>query len=375
MPIAIQTYTDSLVPGVRAFNKRVAGADPSSFGFPESPIPHWLAPVGGDSARSDLPYQEMFVATDDAGVVRGGYVLKHQSFAFAGAIRSVGFYRAPLSEGIADRRFATLGAQMLRDAIRRQPLLFALGLGGREQALTRMLQVMRWNIAEVPFYYRIARGGRVFRELRAIRTSALRRIAMNAVAWSGAGWLAPPVLHGSAPRVPPDVSVVEAWPSQPDMDELFHLESKAFSFCAVRTRAVLDRLYEPPNPHRAVIGVVGPANALAGWAVVLNTPMHDDKYFGDLRLGSIIDVWARAGREASVISAAVAYLQEREAELIISNQSHHRWCSAMRDNGFRQGPSNFLFAAAPALWTLLGGQDALDRVHLLRADGDGPIHL
>ena len=92
-------------------------------------------------------------------------------------------------------------------------------------------------------------------------------------------------------------------------------------------------------------------------------------------MGSIIDVLAREGAERPVITAATEYLRGSRADLIISNQSHRAWRGALEHCGFRQGPSNFLFAASPGLWTLLGGEAAIDRVHLLRADGDGPIHL
>ena len=373
MPISIQTYAEPLVPAVRAFNERIAASD-GAFPFPESPIPGWLAPNSTDHSLDASVYQEMFAATDETGAVRGGYVLKHQLFTVAGDIRSIGFYRSPVSEGIADRRYATVGAMLLRDALRRQPLLFALGLGDREGPLPRMLQAMRWNIAEVPFYFRIERG-RTFRELRAVRTSTLRRAVFDVAALTGAGAIASRFLHRPIPHLPAGWTIVGSLPPAAEADALFQSVAPAFSFCAVRTRAVLDRLYETPSPCRQGLSVFDNHGALAGWAIVLSTPMHDDKYFGNLRVGSIIDVLARNGAEWSVIAAATAYLHDSRADLIISNQSHRRWRDALQHCGFRQGPSNFLFAASPGLWTMLGGEAALDRVHLLRADGDGPIHL
>jgi len=358
---------------VRAFNERIATCD-GAFPFPESPIPGWLAPNGADHSRDASVYQEMFAATDETGAVRGAYILKHQLFTIAGDIRSIGFYRSPVSEGIADRRYATLGAMLLRDALRRQPLLFALGIGDREEPLTRMLQAMRWNISEVPFYFRIERG-RTFHELRAVRTSTLRRAAFDVAAWSGAGAIASRFLHRPIPHLPGGWTIVLSLPPADEADALFQSAAPGFSFCAVRNRAVLDRLYEAPNSCRQALSVFDDRGDLAGWAIVLSTPMHDDKYFGNLRVGSIIDVLARPGAEWSVIAAATAWLRDSRADLIISNQSHRGWVNALQHCGFRQGPSNFLFAASPGLWTLIGGEAALDRVHLLRADGDGPIHL
>jgi hypothetical protein len=59
-------------------------------------------------------------------------------------------------------------------------------------------------------------------------------------------------------------------------------------------------------------------------------------------------------------------------DLIVSNQLHGAWVSALRGAGFRAGPSNFIFAMSKALTALIpeGAE-----VHINRGDGDGPIHL
>jgi hypothetical protein len=373
LALTIQHYTEAMVPAVRAFNARIAQSDAFDFGFPESPVPAWLPRTSDPVAGAGI-HQDMYVALDDSGAVRGGYVLKHQLFTVAGQIRSVGFYRAPVSEGIADKRYASMGAALLRDALRREKLLFSLGIGSREHPLSRLLLAMKWTLTEVPFFFRIERGARVFRELRAVRTSALRRLTLDVAAFTGAA-LAPRLLHGTRPRLSAGWRIDEGLPPAEEIDSLFHHEARRYSFCAVRTRAVLDRLYELPNPSRVFLTIINPERRLAGWAVVLNTPMRDDKYFGNLRVGSIVDTFAAEGAEPELVAGASAYLREMGAELIVSNQSHREWIRAMQRNGFRMGPSNYLFAASPALWTQLGAQDAVDRVHLLRADGDGPIHL
>jgi len=159
-------------------------------------------------------------------------------------------------------------------------------------------------------------------------------------------------------------------------DEIFREARDATSLIAVRSCEVLERLY-PVDDQRFIRLRVGTgSDETLGWAVVLCNPLRNHRHFGNLRLGSIVDGLARPGSEGRVIRAATDYLQSAGADLIVSNQSHHAWCRAMRQCGYFQGPSNFLFAASPDLVKRLEPYDEkLSRVHMTRGDGDGPIHL
>ena len=88
-----------------------------------------------------------------ADEVRGGYFIRTQPFLFAGKSTSVGHYNAPLSEGIIDKRYAAVGAAMLAHALAEQPLLFAMGMGGADRPLPRMLRAMGWSILETPVLF------------------------------------------------------------------------------------------------------------------------------------------------------------------------------------------------------------------------------
>src|SRR5262245_32826009 len=101
--------------------------------FPESPIPEWLPPLPGATL-----FQEMFLAAEE-GIVRGGYILKHQEFMLNKQRRLVDFYHSPLSEGLIDRKYSAVGLKLLQDALKRNPPLYALGMGGRDKPLPRML--------------------------------------------------------------------------------------------------------------------------------------------------------------------------------------------------------------------------------------------
>src|SRR5262245_30545750 len=129
MGIVIQPFTEDRIAAVRAFNARLAAGGAAEFAFPESP----------DPARRE------FLALD-AGAVRGGYILREHDFRAAGAVHRVAHYRLPLSEGLVDRAYAGVGAALLRHAMSQQPMLYALGMGGLDRPLPRMLAAAGWRL-------------------------------------------------------------------------------------------------------------------------------------------------------------------------------------------------------------------------------------
>src|SRR5205085_3455005 len=98
--------------------------------------------------------QQEFLVVDGVNV-RGGYTLRAQDFSIAGQIRRVAHYRLPLSEGLVDKAYIGVGALMLRHALSQWPLLFALGMGGLDRPLPRMLQALGWSLKPVGFYFKV----------------------------------------------------------------------------------------------------------------------------------------------------------------------------------------------------------------------------
>src|SRR6266550_4035806 len=71
----------------------------------------------------------------DGDQIRGGYLLQWRAFSIRGEIRQVCAYQTPISEGIINRKYASVGALMIRDALAVNPLLYAVGMGGPAQPL------------------------------------------------------------------------------------------------------------------------------------------------------------------------------------------------------------------------------------------------
>ena len=79
---------------------------------------------------------------------------------------------------------------------------------------------------------------------------------------------------------------------------------------------------------------------------------------------------------ASVVRAATEVLEKDGVDLIVSNQSHHVWGSALEKAGFLKGPSTFIFAASKKLTELLQPSENPASFHITRADGDGlPVNF
>jgi hypothetical protein len=156
-------------------------------------------------------------------------------------------------------------------------------------------------------------------------------------------------------------------------DELWQRCAAKYTACAVRDSATLNVLYQP---EKYICLKLFRNSQLLGWAVVLDTQMHDNKYFGEMRLGSIADCFAAPEDAPAVVQAATNFLHARGVDLIISNQAHHAWTKALKSSGYFTGPSNFIFAASKELANVLSPLDeTFSGLHLNRGDGDGPINL
>jgi hypothetical protein len=344
MSLEIVAYTQEAVPAVREFNQRLLGSGGlmasalADRQFPETPDPGWM------------PGMELFLAVEGS-MVRGGYILRRQSFSVAGATLPAAHYRLPLSEGIVNRSYAMLGLRMVRDALSREPRLYGLGMGGWEQPLPQMLKRLGWSMCAVPFYFKVVHPFRFLRHIRALRTSPLRRAALDAAAYTGAGWLGMKALGLASPLARLPAGGVELAPGfAPWADDVWERSRSAYALLGERDAATLDRLYPASDPRFLRVRAAG------GWAVLLDTQMRGHKQFGDMRVGTIVDCLAPPESAGAVIRAGARQLEQRGVDLIVTNQLHAAWGRALVESGFRTGPSNYLLALSPALAEAAGGR-------------------
>jgi hypothetical protein len=366
--IRIQPFAASHREAVAAFNRRLAAAG-SDWRFPEDPLPSWLARAPGSPV-----FQEFFVAYDGAAV-RGAYVLQHRPAAVGGELLPVETWYLPISEGVVDPRFALLGMQMARDALRRAPLSYCLGMNGVSSILAGMMERLGCEPRPVPFLARVEHGARFVREARYVRRSKALARLLDAAAATGAASLGAALLRLALRRGPGlgrGTTVETVSEFGPWADELWRRCQAHYSFVNLRDAATLNRVYPAQRPRLRRLRVLREGRVL-GWAVLQAAHMSDNPNFGSLHVGRITDAFAAPEHADAVMRAAADALAAEGVDLMLSNQSHPAWCAALRRNAFLSIPSNFAFAPAPDLAKRL---DAVDperrRLHLNRGDGDGP---
>jgi hypothetical protein len=233
-----------------------------------------------------------------------------------------------------------------------------------------------WSACMVPFYFRVLHPATFLRNIAHLRRSRARRVLLDLAAFSGAGWLAVAAWNGLRRRSPrlteAQVEVVPAF--GPWADDVWASIEQKEGLAAVRDRAVLDALY--PRGGRCVVLEVSRGGVPIGWAVCLATQMKSNDYFGDMRVGTIVDCLARPGAEGLVAAAADRELERREVDLVVSNQAARVWGIALERLGYREGPSNFALTCSRKLVESMGPlEQVLEQSHINRGDGDGPIHL
>ena len=371
MPIAIQPYRAEHEPAVAAFNQRLrsAGQD-ENLVFYRSSVARWLP-----RTETSKLHNELFVAVDNSSgslVVRGGYALKTQDFLFPDRqIRSIGYYHHPLSEGLIDKSQAIVGTLLLRDAMQRAPLLYCLGMNGYDNPLPQMLIRMGWNHFAVPFLFRALRPARFLRNMETIRSSAIRRALLDAVALSGAGSMASGIFQSyqALTNRAPAATFEEVLGFGETSESIWAQAKNSCSFTAVRDSEALRQLYPPSETHlRRIIVKVG--GEPVGWAVV--GERREDSKYGAMRVASVVDCFATSGHYLSVVRCATEALAGKDFDLILTNQSHQDWVKAFRAAGYLPGPSNFIFAASKKLGELLAPfAETRPRMHMNRSDGDG----
>ena len=364
----IVAYRAGHVDAVRDFNARLRHGGVVLFQFPEAPTPVELPNRNG----RDI-YEEYFVAVEN-GSVRGGYILKYQPFWIKGQIMQIGYLTLPVSEGIINKAYRRVGIDLFVDATKRVPLQFGLGMGSMEAPFVKIMQALGAQARSVPFYVRVVHPARFLHQCTYIRTSALRKSLLDALAVTGIGGLAIRLVQATQRRFPasdPRVSV-EMVDEFDDWCETVWARSRdEYVMAALRDGAALRVLY-PKGDRYIRLKVLRGGNPV-GWAVVLATQMSGNKFLGNMKAGTIVDCLAQRQDAKAVIDAATAYLERAGVDLIVSNQSAGVWAQALRERGYLGGPSNFIFTASKDLGRLLEPLgETFDRIHLTRGDGEGP---
>ncbi len=373
MGIRVVPHCAELSRAVHAFNLRMrAGGSP--WGFFVEPVPFWIPQRPGQKV-----WREYYVAADEHNEVHGGFALKPQDWWVRGRTHVVTDWQGPFSEGSVNAKYATLALRLVREMLGRRPLLYSWGHGGDEQPLVQMLQRMGWLMHNTPFCLRVLKPARFLRLNAYLRTTTLRRLAQDMLAYSGAGILGFHALHALLRlkirrrfrAVASEFLEFGAW-----TDELWERCKDRYTAIAVRDAESMNAL-APATGWPAVVRLkVEKDGQVIGWALVMDTRMQGDARFGDMRVGSIVDCFADPADAGEIVACATAFLRRRGVDIIASNQSHPAWVGGFAEHGYLVLPNRRLFAASPALQQLLEPfAETSQGLHLTNFDGHGPAGL
>ena len=98
-------------------------------------------------------------------------------------------WQGPVSEGAISRKYNSLGLRMIRDMLKKRPLLYSWGHGGEAEPIVRMLRRMGWLLHPTPFAIKVLDPYRFLRLNESLRLTAERRMLLDGLAVSGLGTL------------------------------------------------------------------------------------------------------------------------------------------------------------------------------------------
>lgn len=363
--VKVRRYEEADAARIARFNERLTAGEIRWHVWGEGP----------HDGADRVPIATRCFVADSDGEVRGAVWLHEHGFWMNGEERRAGWAKYPVSESLVDPAFGGIPAAMLIKLTREQPLLMALGMGGRSGTFARLLQSMRWTGVDVPFFLRLVHPARVLRRLRSVRSSALRRAVLDLLALTGIGWAGWRALETLRRLRAPRAAAVEvteeprfgAW-----ADAVWERTHGAYGLVARRDAAMLNAMFPAELP--VVRLRMRRAGEEVGWAVVLLRDLQErpDNPFGALRVGLIADGMGAPADAAAITTAADRHLEAMQADLIFSNQLHPAWIAALEGCGFQSAPSQFAFFSSPKLQAALG--DGAGRgMHVNRGDCDGPM--
>ncbi|AKF07174.1 hypothetical protein [Sandaracinus amylolyticus] len=384
MSIAIVPHAERWKDAVEAFNRRMRLGG-SRWGWYVEPVPAWIA-----KQRADQPvWMEYWLAVEGDDQVRGGYGLKPQEWRVRGRSLVITDWQGPVSEGAISRKYNSLGLRLVRDMLKKRPLLYSWGHGSDEEPIVQMLRRMGWLMHPTPFALHVVDAYRFLRLNRQLRGTPERRLFLDGLAFTGLGNAALSALQWASsrrsapvgrPRRKPQVDVVEIDSFGSWADELWHRVKDEYAALAVRDAASLNLLMPPgwtsPEWSPQTRLRVDRGGRTIGWIAVSARQMRDDPRFGELHVGTLVDYFAHPDDAADVVSAGLDHLKARGVDIVIANQSHPAWLRALEEQGFVLVPHRRLFAGSPPLREALAPfEETRNGLFLTNMDGHGPMGL
>jgi hypothetical protein len=322
-------------------------------------------------------YRRMIIA-EDGQEVRAAMMLCHHNIFINGMKRDFCWTKMPLSEGIVNLKYSLAIVQLIKRALDYQPFMMGVGAGNTTSEGHRFFATLKWRRQPVPFFFYPVNVSKVLRGLRYLKNNSMLRCGTLLGAYSGLGAAVSGLLSLrrkiAISLSDCEDSVVEGFDEW--ANHIFYNSLSDYPV-AIRSDATSLNIVYPPNDQRYIRLKVKRKGAKTeiGWIVVASKQMSDNHYFGDLKVGTLVDGFGRSEDTTALVAAGLNHLAEIGVDIIVANFSHAAWVKACRRSGMLNGPSNFHIFVSPKGGPVLESPCPLHQIHLARGHSDGMENL
>ncbi len=369
----IRFAEDSDLAAVARFNSRLraGGREEEMLLAPALPGEAQYRPEG-------FPVYRRMIIADDGQEVRAAMLLCHHNVFIHGVSQDFYWTKLPLSEGIVNAKYSLAIIQLLKKALARHPFMMGVGAGTPDSDGYRLFANLRWRHQSVPFFFFPVSVSKVLRDLRYLQKNAKLRYGALLGAYSGAGAGMSGLLALRRKFLTNfldyEATVIEsfgAWADRVFADALSEYP------VAIRSDATALNIVYPPDDQRYIRLRVQrkKTKAEAGWIVVATKQMQNNHYFGNLKVGTLVDGFGCSEDVPALIAAGLNHLVGMGVDIIVANFSHSAWAEACRCSGMFSGPSNYQIFISPQGPPLLEAACPLNQLHIARGHSDGMDNL
>src|SRR5215510_7748492 len=370
----IRFAADDDIPAIVRFNQRLREG-----GRGEEQITLRLSLPGEARYRpAGFPVYRRMMIAEDGREVRAAVLLYHNNIFIQGKKRECCWLDMPISEGIIDRRYSLAIVQLVKAVSRYESFLMSTGAGPEDKESFRLLAKFDWRHHAVPFFFYPVKVTNVLLGLSYFKKHTTLRYGALLGAYSGLGaglsrllalrrWI-DAILSGYERSVE---KTFGAW-----ADRIFDDYLLDYGVAMRSDATTLNIMYPPDIPGLTRLrvrrkGAKRDARKDAGWILVASKQMKNNRHFGDLKVGTLVDGFGRAADAPALVAAGLNHLAETGVDIIVANFSHVAWIEACRCSGMIAGPDNYYHFVSPGGSPLFEDTCPPREIHMARGHSDG----
>jgi len=381
----IRFAADDDIPTIARFNQRLRAN-----GRKEQMTLRLSLPGEARHRPAGFPVYRRTMIAEDGVEMRAALLLYHNNIFIRGKKLNFCWLDMPISEGIIDRRYSLAIVQLVKAASRYEPFLMSTGAGPEDKDSFRLLTKFHWKHHAVPFFFYPVKVTKVLLGLSYLKKTARRRYGAFLGAYSGLGtglsWLLALRRRIAAILSGYEYSTERAFDDW--ADRIFE-DCLSDYVVAMRSDATTLNILYPPDKlgltrlrvrrkgakrgagRHASQDADQDAGQDAGWIIVASKQMKNNHYFGNLKVGTLVDGFGRAADAPALVAAGINHLAETGADIIVANFSHAAWIEACRRSGMFAGPDSYYHFVSPGGSPLFENSCPPREIHVTRGHSDG----